>query len=210
MTGLGFAGGLYAAKKWQRKKYAVHIGEQIVNDVIEKSLPDNHYALLSNLTLPIEDENGNPGTSQVDHVLVCTRGVFVIETKFYTGAIVGLENSPQWNHYTRFDKHTFQNPLRQNFSHMVAIKSLTALPYSAMHNLVVFSGDAVFKSEMPSNVIQSPQLRHFIESTPDDKLDMDDVYRVSGMLQVHRLPESEETDKQHVDYLKSAHKKRAA
>mgnify|MGYP005873305405 CR=1 FL=1 len=122
-----FAGDVYATKKYQEKKYAAHIGKQIVNDVLNLSLAGD-YALPSNLTLPIIDQHGNAGTSQVDHVVISKRGIFVIETKHYTGSIVGLENSPSWHQYTKFDKHTFQNPLRQNYSHLLAIESVTPSP----------------------------------------------------------------------------------
>lgn len=198
----GFATGLFASKKYHDKKYTVNIGERIVNDVLNLSLT-GEYALLSNITLPIVDMSSISGTSQIDHVVISTRGLFVIETKFYSGSIVGLANSKQWHQYTRFDKKTFQNPLRQNYSHLKAIEKITGLPSSSMFNVVVFSGDAIFKSEMPANVIRSKELREYIESQPDNALTMEDVYMLSGMLQTHRLPASEITDKRHIDYLNS-------
>ena len=205
MTGIGFAGGFFAAKKYQDKKYAVHIGEQIVNDVLQVSLSDDDYALLSNVTLPIVDLDGNKGTSQVDHILISTRGVFVIETKHYRGSIVGTEDSYEWFQYTQFDKYTFQNPIRQNRSHIFAIEGITGYPAAEMLNVVSFSGDAVFKSEQPNGVVKSSELRSHIESYPRGKLGIEDVYRLTGQLNVHRLPEREATDKAHVDYLNSKH-----
>ena len=97
---LGFAGGFFTSKKYQERKYAVHIGGQIVNDVLNVSLSDNDYALLSNVTLPVLDTNNREGTSQVDHILISSRGLFVIETKFYRGSIVGTADSKNWYQYT--------------------------------------------------------------------------------------------------------------
>lgn len=210
LVALGFAGGFYASKKYQDHKYAVHIGEQIVNDVLKVSLSDDNYALLSNVTLPIIDTDDREGTNQVDHILICTRGLFVIETKHYRGSIVGSVNSKEWFQYTSFDKYTFHNPIWQNYSHLKAIEAITDYPSGDMINVVSFSGDAEFKSERPTGVVKSKELREYIESFPLETLTLDEVYRLTGQLQVSRLPESHITDKIHVDYLNALHKKRAA
>jgi hypothetical protein len=202
---LGFAGGFFTSKKYQERKYAVHIGEQIVNDVLNVSLSDNDYALLSNVTLPVLDTNNREGTSQVDHILISSRGLFVIETKFYRGSIVGTADSKNWYQYTSFDNHTFQNPIRQNFSHLKAVEAITGYSYDDMINVVSFSGDAEFKSERPTGVVKSNELRGYIESFPRDALSKDEVYRLAGQLQVYRLPETDATDIKHVEYLNEKH-----
>jgi len=46
----GLAAGVHFTKKYQFNKYAVHIGEQIVTDVLKLSLSEDNYALLSNVT----------------------------------------------------------------------------------------------------------------------------------------------------------------
>lgn len=204
----GLAAGVHFTKKYQFNNYAVHIGEQIVTDVLELSLSEEIYALLSNVTLPIIDDNNQKGTSQVDHILICTRGVFVIETKHYRGSIVGTYNSKEWYQYTQFDKHSLQNPLLQNFSHLMAIESITGFSHHDMHNVVSFSGNAEFKSERPKGVLKSSELKAFIDSFPNNSLSADEIYYLVGQLQVHRLPENSETDRKHVKYLTSKHKKK--
>ena len=163
----GLAAGVHFTKKYKFNKYAVHIGEQIVTDVLKLSLSEDNYALLSNVTLPITDDNNQKGTSQVDHILISTRGVFVIETKHYRGSIVGTHKAKQWYQYTQFDKHSFQNPLLQNFSHLMAIESITGFSHHDMHNVVSFTGNAEFKSERPNGVLKSSELKAFIESFPN-------------------------------------------
>jgi len=207
---VGLVVGVYLTKKYQMNKYAVHIGEQIVNDVLQLSLSDKCYALLSNLTLPIIDKDNQNGTSQIDHVLITTRGLFVIETKYYRGSIVASVDSNVWYQYTHFDKHSFQNPLLQNYSHMKAIESVTGYPTHLMHNVVSFSGNADFKSERPPGVLNCNELKAYIESFSTDVLSINDVYTLAGKLQVHRLSETPETDKRHIAYLNSKHNKKAA
>lgn len=74
-----------------------------------------------------------------------------------------------------------------------------------MFNVVTFSGDAQFKSERPTGVVKSSELRAYIESFPRDALTMDVVYRLAGQLQVHRLPETKATDISHLEYLNEKH-----
>lgn len=201
-TGAVFAGGVYVGRQLLVQKYAVQIGEQIVHDVLNDSFSEP-YALLSNITLPITDKDGVSGTSQIDHVFICSRGLFVIETKYFNGSIVGAADSIKWHQYTSFDKRTFQNPIRQNYSHLMAIEALSSYPHSSMFNVVAFSGNAVFKSEQPAGVVQSNELKAYIESQPTGLLSPDEIYRLTGLIQVHRLTVSESTDQVHVNYLRN-------
>ncbi len=62
------------------------IGEFKVNLALKLGLSGEKYLLLKNVTLPTED-----GSTQIDHIVVSQFGVFVIETKNYTGWIFGTE-----------------------------------------------------------------------------------------------------------------------
>lgn len=53
-----------------------HLGEFIVNVSARLFLDKDRYHLIKNVTLPTED-----GTTQIDHIIVCSCGVFVVETK---------------------------------------------------------------------------------------------------------------------------------
>ena len=113
-------------------------GEGSVRKVITTNFKAPHYHLLNNLTLPDQD-----GTTQIDHVLVSTKGVFVIETKNYAGWIFGNEKSKQWTQVIFRVKSKFQNPLHQNFKHVKVIQNqLDFLPKEQIHSIVVFVGEA--------------------------------------------------------------------
>ena len=55
-------------------------------------------------------------TSQIDHVVINPRGVFVIETKNYSGRIYGSENQLEWTQVLSYGrvKHKLYNPPRVN------------------------------------------------------------------------------------------------
>jgi len=83
-------------------KYA---GEALVANAINSNLPEPHV-LLNNITLQTAD-----ATTQIDHVLVTTGGIFVIETKHYQGWIFGSPDKPQWTQTIYKKKSRFQNPI---------------------------------------------------------------------------------------------------
>ena len=67
------------------------LGELKVKLVIGRTKPDIKY-VINNLTLRI----GENKTSQIDHVVINEHGVFIIETKNYSGRIYGNETQLEW------------------------------------------------------------------------------------------------------------------
>lgn len=64
-------------------------GEITVSYILE-SLPE-HYQVINNLIIQNKER-----TSQIDHIVVSPFGLFVIETKNYSGLISGAERSENW------------------------------------------------------------------------------------------------------------------
>ena len=82
------------------------IGEKRVRKQLDKLSPEN-YRVLNDVMVRTEK-----GTSQIDHVVVSIYGIFVIETKNYTGWIHGSENSEYWTQSIYRKKTKFRNPIR--------------------------------------------------------------------------------------------------
>lgn len=78
-------------------------------------------------------------SAQIDHVLLSTRGLFVIETKNLTGDIIGSDGDGEWAR--RFENgrygKPFLSPVRQNMTHIRTLKAVTQTGAWA-ENLVVF------------------------------------------------------------------------
>ena len=76
------------------------------------------YIVLNNILLrkPYV-RSGEVPTVQIDHIVVSVYGIFIIETKNYSGKIYGYEESKGWSVYLGGQKYPMQNPLRQNHSH---------------------------------------------------------------------------------------------
>lgn len=82
------------------------------------------------------------GTSaQIDHVVVSRGGIFVIETKNYSGWIHGSDRSEYWTQTIYSWKNRFRNPVKQNWAHVYTLKEVLKdfgpLPF---HPIVVFAG----------------------------------------------------------------------
>ncbi|MBF9002487.1 nuclease-related domain-containing protein [Vibrio nitrifigilis] len=121
-------------------------GEFLINRLLSR-LPASDYTLIKDVTLPTDE-----GTTQVDHIVVSTFGIFVVETKNMKGWIFGSKNQKQWTQ--KIYRHTakFQNPLHQNYKHVKTLESLLGIDLSKLYSVIVFIGDSEFKTNMPDNV----------------------------------------------------------
>ena len=132
-------------------------GESKVERVLRSKLHPSEYHRFYDLSLPV----GNDST-QIDHVVVSRYGVFVIETKNYSGWIFGSAKSKVWTQVLYREKHKFQNPLRQNYKHTKAIQSFLSLRSSSIISIVAFVGNAKFRTVLPSNVVHLKKLCPYI------------------------------------------------
>ena len=89
------------------------LGELRVRLVLGGSKKGVRY-VLNDVTLVIDER-----TAQIDHVLVCDKGVYVIETKNYSGRIYGSDESRYWTQTLAGGKvkNKFYSPVKQNLIH---------------------------------------------------------------------------------------------
>jgi len=158
--------------------YKGQVGERKVRNKIESLISSNNeYYSLHDLTLPTPD-----GTTQIDHVLISTYGIFVIETKNYKGWIFGSENQKQWTQTLYKKKYRFQNPLRQNYKHIKAVQNLLNVNMKSIISVVVFVGDSKFKTEMPYNVMALRDFLPFLRSHTQQIISSKNVERLFRIL----------------------------
>lgn len=142
-----------------------NLGEEITRCYLDR-LPAQDYLCLNDVM--VEDSRGL--TTQIDHVVVSRFGIFVIETKCYSGWIFGDEGSKVWTQtlpcgrgwWARAEKHTFQNPIKQNWRHIYVLSERLNLPKRYFINAVVFAGTAIFKTRVPDNVMNEQAIVPFI------------------------------------------------
>jgi hypothetical protein len=172
-------------------------GEELLRNTIIKNLPSTSWHLLNHVTLKTVD-----GTTQIDHVLVSRYGVFVIETKHYTGWLFGDAKSKQWTQVIYGTKHRFQNPLHQNYKHLKAVQELLDfLSPEQIIGLVVFTGDAEFKTDPPPGVFSLDNVVQYLKGRDDEVLTENRMQFCVGRLECHRLALTQKTDVEHQENL---------
>lgn len=170
-------------------------GEHRVNRQALRKLNPEVYTLLSNVTIPTKSGR----TAQIDHVILSEFGIFVVETKNYSGWIFGSYNNRQWTQVLYEDKFRFQNPIKQNYGHIRALAELLGLPESKFHNVVCFAGGAEFKTDMPACVQFDTTYVDYILSFSERLLPRHKLGQLAQTIERGRLPEDDpETDKMHI------------
>lgn len=118
------------------------IGELVASAVLAR-LPKEDFAVYNNVLINT-DEEGH--TSQIDHLVISIYGIFVIETKNYSGYIYGSENAEYWRQYFKWESYEMRNPVKQNQSHVYALQNLLKEHKPLFfYPIVVFVGDAVLR-----------------------------------------------------------------
>lgn len=153
--------------------------------------------VLNNITLRFAD-----GTTQIDHILITEKGILVIETKHYRGWIFANRNNKKWTQVIYRVKYKFQNPIHQNFKHVHAVRQLLDfLPKESIQGLVVFTGDATFKTAIPPGVIEYSQLQDYISHLCFGSLSENRIHFCVGRIECQRLEITGITDVEHQRFL---------
>ncbi len=96
---------------------------------------------LRNIYLP----NDNGETSEVDLIYITRKGIFVFESKNYSGWIFGDENAQYWTvTLPNQQKNRFYNPIRQNRTHIQLLKRYIGAGIPCF-SIIVFSERCEFK-----------------------------------------------------------------
>jgi hypothetical protein len=176
-------------------------GEALVSSVLRSHFGPPDYHLLNHVTIRMED-----GTTQVDHILVSRFGVFVIETKDYGGWLFGKAEDSTWTQVRFRWRFKFQNPIFQNYRHVRAVQDLLDfLPAEAIKSVVVFSGDAEFKTDIPAGVVMVGELAEYVSQHTAEVMSLNRLQFSVGRLETARLAISAETDVEHVLSLARRH-----
>lgn len=95
-------------------------GELQVKLVLGKNKQDQKY-VINNLMIVNEGKS-----SQIDHLVINRTGIFVIETKNYSGRIYGQEDQREWTQVLQYGKvkNKFYNPIMQNRTHIYALSKV--------------------------------------------------------------------------------------
>jgi hypothetical protein len=172
----------YQSIKYDKGKY----GEYLIYERL-KRFEANGGKFLFNLYIP----KPNNGTTEIDLILICPKGLLVFESKNYGGWIFGNEANKDWTQTFpkgrgRSHKERFYNPIRQNATHLKHLKRLIGENFP-VRSIIVFSDECTLKdvTVRSSNVIVVNRynvlsaVTQIYDQTQDDVLtpsEIDDLY----------------------------------
>ena len=155
-----------------------------------KKFEDQGAKFLFNIYVPKKDEE----TTEIDVLMISPKGLFVFESKNYSGWIFGSDTQKYWYQTLptgrrKSHKEKFYNPVFQNNTHVKYIKSLIGneLP---IHSIITFSDRCTLMNVNVKNtnvkVINRYEVYKLISSiyknNPDDILSIDQINEIYNQL----------------------------
>jgi hypothetical protein len=137
------------------------IGERLVANRLDRL----GHSALHDIILP----DGRGGLTQIDHLLLNGRGIWVLETKTFTGRLFGRPRDKQWTQRIGKKSYRIGNPLRQNYGHLKAIESIVNEEVP-IHGLVVLAGSAKFPNGTPDGVVHRRRLLEVVGPKTTERL----------------------------------------
>ncbi|WP_174732184.1 nuclease-related domain-containing protein [Mesobacillus harenae] len=139
-------------------------GEKHVAKILT-NLDSDEYTILNDLYLP--KENGE--TTQIDHIVLSSKGLFVIETKNYNGVITGAEQKEFWKQTNQNRNDQIYNPIWENAGHIKALQACLGKSSKNVHvhSIIVFGPDTQLEYTQPfkqAAVINSSNVLNEIQS----------------------------------------------
>lgn len=140
----------------------------------------------------------NDKSIQIDCILVCTKGIIVIECKNYSGMIFGSKLEHNWTQTLKYGKvkNKFYNPIKQNASHCYNLKSIVKNKYPIISVVVFVNGDISNIEE--ENVVELNNLQNYIDNLPE-KIDIEEIKKIAKSLYDNECDISEKEHIQNIN-----------
>lgn len=165
-----------------------------------------YHKLLTNVYIPKEDGT----TTEIDLIMIAETGVYVFESKNYSGWIFGNNKQKEWvQTLQKGKKYPFFNPVWQNEGHIKALESVVKMSHPKLFkSYIIFSercelkGVEVFKEDV--EVIKRNQLKEYLEKDLRMRDEIMTTWTVDGLyyhLSQYAL-QKEEVKMEHIENLR--------
>lgn len=172
----------------------------LTNDNLE-----GEFVVLKNVYLPMQGK-----TTEIDLLMIHEKGIFVFESKNYSGWIFGDAEQLNWTQSLQNgEKHRFYNPIRQNGTHIKALAEYLQKPVSAFVSYIVFSERCSLK-KVPDDtaqvvIVRRPNMLKRLRDTLNKSLPIYSPAEIQAMAdKLKALTNKSDAEKQlHIDNIKT-------
>lgn len=179
-------------------------GEFLTYNYLEKL--NGFNMIMTNIYLPKEDGT----TTEADLIMIAETGIYVFESKNYSGWIFGDEKNKNWTQsFPNKKKYKFLNPIWQNKGHISALKLATEIENDEMYkSYIVFSKRCELKKiKIESSnvkVMKRTNLSRIIKKDIERSnkiMTQKEVYKLSRKLEKYTHA-TETVKKEHIENIK--------
>lgn len=187
-------------KYWEMAKNKGAYGEFLTYCILNKLYPNDEIFL--NTYIPINNK-----TTEADLILVDKTGIYVFESKNYSGWIFGKDTDHKWTvTLQNSKKYYFLNPVKQNEFHIKALKELLNLDDKYFQSIIVFSD----RCELKKLTTKTPTMkRSYLKrelpkliKSKEELLTADEIANINDTLKKYSNV-SDEVKEAHIKNLKS-------
>jgi len=179
---------------WKHRRYSSplelgNFGEQQIYDVLLQSFPENHIFRNIHLMKP------NGRYTEIDLIAVGKKGIYVFESKNYSGWIFGSGHQRMWMQtFPNGSKARFYNPVLQNRGHINALKfTLRNFPKIRYFSFIVFIGPCELKKIEVSSpdtyvlykYMLKSEMTNIMEGLPDI-ITQEERYKIISLLSMYK------------------------
>ncbi len=150
----------------------------------------------------------NGRTTQIDIIAVGKRGVFVIESKDYSGWIYGSNKYEKWKQrFRNGDNYYFYNPIKQNMGHINVLRNI--IGEQKYISMIVFSQNAELKdiSFVPKDtyVVVDNRLSDVfadLAKEEDEVLSQEQILSICKKINLARIEPNDDLRNEHIKQIK--------
>lgn len=113
--------------------------------------------LLEQVYLP----DGEGGQIHIEYLLLCPRGIVIINIKAVSGNVFGSDAMREWAVITGSKRYGIRNPQDGLFDRLAAVKRL--VPTLPVHGYIAFTSTASFSKGIPAHVVMLEELISALE-----------------------------------------------
>ena len=94
--------------------------------------------------------NGEDGEIQIDHLLLTSQGLLVVDIKDVTGTVFGSDKMQEWTVISEGRRYTFPNPQAALYDRVAAVRHI--IREVPVEGRLLFLDDAEFTKGIPEHV----------------------------------------------------------